>query len=1832
MAATPEHTHRAHDHPSPTMAPPLSTPHSLSTSPATSPNFPSNSTQPQSPLLHPTMPVLSLPEPARGRGPLCVSCPSVCPPTMTNSTTQVQLLSSSSQAPSIARKSLPTLPTPSENSGGTSKPIFRNFLRSSASSSSAVSGVSDTPHPARVVVIGGGVAGLTVAAALDQKPKKYKVFLIDIKEYLEATAAVPPHLCGCSSAPPLETLHLPHSRTITNGQIIMGKVTSIQKTGVYIEQERSVGLLPYDYLVVCTGVYCPLFKCPPPSIHTRINAIKNEVEELACSESVIIAGGGVTGLEMAAWIAECFPKLQVTIIEKRKTIAHQLPPEVQTYITKFMVSKNVQLLCSVIVTSIVYQLEPQCGFIVTCESGQVFKCTRCYDCRSVVPNTQFFKAHEGVLDDEGYIRVNDKLQVQGFNKVFACGDAISSNTEKLASVAMIQAQSVIVNIKRSLRGQTLKTCIIGKKDIPPLVIGLGTQNGIAITNYSVVAVGEKAVQMRKLQDTTLKCLFPKQIHHGFCFSDNRIQKPSVLPPSSYILVQYPHLSPYAMRVVLFLAKKGVHLRIFEPPEFVEFTAAKLSDFSSTTSVVPYNPLAPGDLQQIFAGASILLCTPVLQESGISEDQMKYLIKVATSCRVHCVFPIQFCSGTHIFCNLQSKMEQTLKLESEFSYSIVHHELPFDNPMMDFTYLTVLFQKTVCMPMLEEGFRWIDTSDFVEAFAHILLLPPVHLRKEYWLLGSQSLSIAVITHTLSKTTGVTLRYLQISPEEAESRLNTLLPRYRLQCMLATRAKIYPAEGNDLEELIQRTTTTFSEWARKKYPTRLDSRVVKCHILEQNESPSVEAYKQIFPCDIKSLNQLGSEMTYKGVLHSRDIILKKFPVTEISVGAVKGLARMRAHFLHPCVVPLIGTCIYPDAIGFITPFEPHSLRSLLQDSSLDVKNNTKLQLAYDIASGLEFLHSFTFLHGNLKSENILVTAKMRAKIADASFEISPIIKTRSLNPAESGISLQSDVLAFGIVLWEIQTWKEFSKLRPVQDLESDFLSSLGTVEKAFSLAYLGLLKKCMEDDPEKRPHSSGVAIEIQNLMGTPPPKCTLADETPTMPPLPRRVTTLSTMHEELKMLEVLTWNNIGIDYWSSLDLTQLEYPQFQSASPSPLAWIPDLHFHYYRDYFVPAGSQHIFKSEDGDSPYLLCISEHSSDSVPVKSILFSKEGSRRLLLPPRTNHRSFQALDPSTRALNFVRCRSNLKQAAKIAEFENLLFPSTLWASVLDGEEGTGSSMRFHHFLQFLAGSTLSDTASEFQTAPFERTMIPPINFHIGNSTKKVLVVFSPNKQPDFTTYPNACVIFHISYASLSPKLKYRLNVICRPGTPQFPPIFEMPLIDENLEPSFHLLLLRKVANACRLDFFQTMKSGKQDLQDSLSSLCKSLKVASSKQVPVRADASFPVRARSRSGSILPTVGDNICLDLFPISQDQNADTSNNTVPEYFAPLIEAGKGYIVQEYIGPKRIADLSEGTINIADPLYFENWYREHFMGQSHSIFFGKFESDQSFLVSVIPTSRLEFMRVLLSTKATDYKGVIEIPRTTSSSVPIKQILKLVSPTTSPISINEVPSAKFGNWTKNLLKFYDSQISKCLKIGVIYCQPHQSQDQHFYSNKVGSAQFTQFLNLLGTQVPLEGFTGFAAGLDVKSNSTGTHSVYTEYRGFKLMFHVSTLLPWSEYDPQQVERKRHIGNDIVVILFYEGTPVFRPEIMLSQFNYIFIVVRCLDSGGYQCEIATKAGVPSFHPELQNPIIFKGDSLKYFRDFILCKAINGERVCYSSVEFASKLQVARRLMIENIINGL
>jgi RAP1 GTPase activating protein 1 len=121
-----------------------------------------------------------------------------------------------------------------------------------------------------------------------------------------------------------------------------------------------------------------------------------------------------------------------------------------------------------------------------------------------------------------------------------------------------------------------------------------------------------------------------------------------------------------------------------------------------------------------------------------------------------------------------------------------------------------------------------------------------------------------------------------------------------------------------------------------------------------------------------------------------------------------------------------------------------------------------------------------------------------------------------------------------------------------------------------------------------------------------------------------------------------------------------------------------------------------------------------------------------------------------------------------------------------------------------------------------------------------------------------------------------------------------------------------------------------------------------------------------------------------------------------------------------------------------------------------------------------------------------------------------------------------------------------------------------------------------------------------------------------MFHVSTLLPHSKIERQQLERKRHIGNDIVSIVFQETDTIFNPECIASQFLHVYLVITPLDTDGtrFKVSVIYRDSVPSFGPGINQPNIFNCDQI--FKQWILTKLINAEMASCRASSF-QKYQV-------------
>ncbi|XP_066196372.1 LOW QUALITY PROTEIN: signal-induced proliferation-associated protein 1 [Sylvia atricapilla] len=251
--------------------------------------------------------------------------------------------------------------------------------------------------------------------------------------------------------------------------------------------------------------------------------------------------------------------------------------------------------------------------------------------------------------------------------------------------------------------------------------------------------------------------------------------------------------------------------------------------------------------------------------------------------------------------------------------------------------------------------------------------------------------------------------------------------------------------------------------------------------------------------------------------------------------------------------------------------------------------------------------------------------------------------------------------------------------------------------------------------------------------------------------------------------------------------------------------------------------------------------------------------------------------------------------------------------------------------------------------------------------------------------------------------------------------------------------------------------------------------------------------------------------------------------------------------------------------------------------------------------------------------------------VPPRKLLELLLPGLAVGGLRLAPSPAV---QETLLKLDEQGVSRQRKVGVLYCRAGQGSEEEMYNNEGPGPAFEQFLALLGTRVRLRGFGGYRAQLDTRTDSTGTHSLYTTYHGYEVMFHVSTMLPFTPRNPQQLLRKRHIGNDIVTIVFQEpGARPFSPRALRSHFQHVFLVVRVHEPGtpktAYSVAVVRPDDTPPFGPPLEAGQRFLGGS--GLRPFLLAKAINGENAAALGGRLGAMAARTRRQYLHELLRG-
>jgi len=369
----------------------------------------------------------------------------------------------------------------------------------------------------------------------------------------------------------------------------------------------------------------------------------------------------------------------------------------------------------------------------------------------------------------------------------------------------------------------------------------------------------------------------------------------------------------------------------------------------------------------------------------------------------------------------------------------------------------------------------------------------------------------------------------------------------------------------------------------------------------------------------------------------------------------------------------------------------------------------------------------------------------------------------------------------------------------------------------------------------------------------------------------------------------------------------------------------------------------------------------------------------------------------------------------------------------------------------------------------------------------------------------------------------------------------------------------------------------------------------------------------------------------------------------------GSSTLLQDHLYP--VVKIRPTSLKINDHLTALSTYRDHFRRKEHVNLIARDEVHGPVVISVknedednswddlldrtsneilddfIKSSESQQQevaknyRVIIRTK----QGIEDRRFTGYGNEPIKWF-RMVHPEFRSV-IHLKPVLSFKAWDE-ILKYDEHTLNNQYKFGLIYQKPNQTTEKEFFGNNEISPAFQEFLDLMGTTVKLKNFDKYAGGLDTKHNLTGEESLYTQFEDKEVMFHVSTMLPFSDGE-QQLARKRHIGNDICAIAFQDENTTFIPGAISSQFLHCYCVVQPIEPNTpncrYKVSTACKSGVKEFSPELPKPdgVFKKGQE---FRKFLLCKLINAESAAYRSKQFQKLNSRTRAELLENLYEEL
>jgi NADH dehydrogenase FAD-containing subunit len=322
----------------------------------------------------------------------------------------------------------------------------------------------------KVVVIGGGVAGALIAKSLQFVAD---LTLIDPKEYFEIPWASLRSMVEPKFA---ERSIILHKDYLTNGHLVTSTAIRVTETEVLTADGRQIA---YDYLVIATGHADRV----PTTRLQRLEQFYQDNDKIKGANSILVIGGGPTGVELAGELAVDFSEKKVTLVHSGSRLLEFLGPKASNKTLAWLKSRKVEvkleqrvnlsnILDNTYVTSTGETIKADCHFLCI---GKPLASKWLHE--TILKDT---------LDEYGRLRVDENLRVKGRHNIFAIGDITDINEIKQGYLAQKHAVIAAKNIKLLLSGRKEKKMAIYEPGSVTAIVSLGRHDAIAQFPFTTV--------------------------------------------------------------------------------------------------------------------------------------------------------------------------------------------------------------------------------------------------------------------------------------------------------------------------------------------------------------------------------------------------------------------------------------------------------------------------------------------------------------------------------------------------------------------------------------------------------------------------------------------------------------------------------------------------------------------------------------------------------------------------------------------------------------------------------------------------------------------------------------------------------------------------------------------------------------------------------------------------------------------------------------------------------------------------------------------------------------------------------------------------------------------------------------------------------------------------------------------------------------------------------------------------------------------------------------------------------------------------------------------------